>query len=131
VSVFVYVCVCVCVASFQFRAPEEYNYIPETAAIDVWALGSIFVELLTGHGPWHGYDLKKAQNLIAKGNLPPLADEIKNSSYPVDQVLQKAIELCYVFEPKDRPKAGVVVDFLKTEAEKLGIDWHAPFEVDE
>jgi serine/threonine protein kinase len=120
----------VCLASFQFRAPEEYNYIPETAAIDVWALGSIFVELLTGHGAWRGYTVEKAQKLIAKGDLPPLDDKVKNSSDPVDQVLQKAIELCYVFDPKDRPKAGIVVDFLKTEAEKLGVDWHAPFRVD-
>lgn len=115
----------------KFRAPEEYNYIPETAAIDVWALGSIFVELLTGHGVWHGYKTEEAQALIGKGQLPPIPDELRNSKDPVNQVLLKGIELCYVFDPKERPKAGVVVDFLKKEAEKLGVDWHAPFGMDD
>eukprot|EP00980_Cylindrotheca_fusiformis_P021777 scaffold8600_cov111-Cylindrotheca_fusiformis.AAC.9 len=114
----------------KFRAPEEYRYVPETAAIDVWALGSIFVELLTGKGVWHGYTVKKAQAKIAAGELPPISSKLLNSTDPVDQVLLKAIDLCYVYEPRDRPKAGVVVDFLKKEAKGLGVDWHAPFVLD-
>eukprot|EP00980_Cylindrotheca_fusiformis_P021774 scaffold8600_cov111-Cylindrotheca_fusiformis.AAC.6 len=114
----------------KFRSPEEYEYLPETAAIDVWALGSILVELLTGTYVWAGYTATTARAEIIEGELPPILSDFENSTDPVDQVLLKAIDLCYVYEPSDRPKAGVVVDFLKKEAKKLGVDWHAPFVLD-
>jgi len=111
----------------KFRAPEEYKYIPETAAIDVWALGSIFVKILTGHGVWHGLDEETAQKYIIDGKTPPLLKEKKSKS-PITRILLRAIDMCYVYEPKDRPKAEVIVDFLKKEAKKLGVDWEAPFQ---
>lgn len=111
----------------QFRAPEEYKYIPETAAIDVWALGSIFFELVTGQEAWNGVSTEKAQERIAKGELPNIPEEFKTSTDPVDQVLLKAIDMCYVYEPKDRPKAGEVLEYMKNESKRLGIDWQAPY----
>eukprot|EP00980_Cylindrotheca_fusiformis_P021776 scaffold8600_cov111-Cylindrotheca_fusiformis.AAC.8 len=114
----------------KFRSPEEYKYLPETAAVDVWALGSLFVEVLTGSYVWHGYKAEPARAEIFKGNLPPAVLAFQDSTDPVDQVLFKAIKLCYVYDPKDRPKAGVVLEFLKEEATKLGVDWHAPFVFD-
>ena len=107
----------------QFRSPEEYLYVPETAAIDIWALGSIFVELVTGYGVWHGYETEDAQQRIARGKLPRYKKYIDNVTDPINEILIKAVEKCWVFQPKDRPKAGEVAGYLKYEARKLGIDW--------
>ncbi|CAJ1968766.1 unnamed protein product [Cylindrotheca closterium] len=107
----------------KFRAPEEYQYVPETAAIDIWALGSIFVELVTGYEVWYGYQTEEAQKRIAKGKLPSYQKRIQNKTDPINEILVKAIAMCWVYEPKDRPKAGVVADYLKGEAKRLGIAW--------
>jgi len=112
----------------KFRSPEEYNYIPETAAIDVWALGSILVEIISGEEAWNGYEAEAAQQEIAKGKLPPFHQYIETPhSDPINQVLLKAIDMCYVYEAKDRPKAGAVLEYLDREAKRLGVEWNTPF----
>mmetsp|Transcript_16300 Transcript_16300/g.24159 ORF Transcript_16300/g.24159 Transcript_16300/m.24159 type:complete len:467 (-) Transcript_16300:466-1866(-) len=113
----------------KYRSPEEYKYIPETAAIDVWALGSIFYKILTGHSVWRGTEEEEAQRLIAEGKLPQIPNEYRESEDPVDQVLLQAIQMCYVYEPRVRPKAGTVAAYLRQEAEKLDVNWQAPFKL--
>ena len=95
--------------------------------VSLQALGSIFVELATGHGVWHGVATKEAQKRIAAGELPPILETLSTSTDQVNQVLWRAIEMCYVYEPKERPNAKVVADFLKQEARHLKIDWEAKF----
>ena len=90
-------------------------------------MGSIFVQLVTGQEAWNGVSTEKAQERIAKGELPYIPEEVKTSTDPVDQVLLKAIDMCYVYEPKDRPKAGEVLEYMKNESKRLGIDWQAPY----
>ena len=108
----------------KFRAPEEYKLIPQTAAIDIWALGSVFVWIVTGQSIWHGYDSGEAQNHIMEGVKYPMDT---SSTDPIDQVLFKAIDMCQVYEPKDRPKAGEVLAYLKGEAQRLGVEWDKKF----
>ena len=109
----------------QFRSPEEYKYDPENAAIDVWSLGTIFFEILTGHHAWDKFGEKEAQQLIIDGKLPPIEDEILNSTEPIRKVLIKAIEMCYVYSPDERPKAGEVAEYLANEAKRFGVNWEA------
>ena len=112
----------------QFRAPEEYiKEAPQTAAIDVWALGSIFAELVSGLPVWYGVDEAVAQESIVQGTRPPLLERVKNSKDPINNVLLQAIDKCWVHDAKDRPRAGIILEFLKTESERLGIQWNKPF----
>ncbi|CAJ1939965.1 unnamed protein product [Cylindrotheca closterium] len=108
----------------KFRAPEEYKHVPQTAAIDVWALGSVFVQIVTGHGIWNNYDSEEAQHYIVEGIRYPMD---RSSTDPIDQVLYKAIDMCQVYEAKDRPKAGEVLEYLKAEAKRLDVEWDKPF----
>lgn len=78
---------------------------------------------MTGYGVWHGYETDEAQKRIAKGKLPSYHKRIGNSTDPINEILVKAIDMCWIYEPKDRPKAGVVADYLKGEAKLLGINW--------
>lgn len=41
----------------SFRSPEEYEYIPQTSAIDIWALGSILQYLLVSRRSVHCVDI--------------------------------------------------------------------------
>ena len=105
-----------------FRSPEEYIYEPQTSAIDVYALGSILYELLTGNEVWHDTDTKDAQQYIIDGKLPEISEEIASSENPVDLALKEAISMCYVYEPKDRASAVDVASFLKSKLSELSVD---------
>ncbi|KAL9181647.1 hypothetical protein ACHAXT_010452 [Thalassiosira profunda] len=96
-----------------FRSPEEYEYLPQTSAINVYALGSILYEILTGREVWYDTDTKKAQRYIRKGDLPEIPEEIVKSKDPVDVALKQAIDMCYVFDPKKRAKAAEVAQHLQ------------------
>ncbi|KAL7468541.1 hypothetical protein ACHAXS_008779 [Conticribra weissflogii] len=96
-----------------FRSPEEYQYVPQTSAIDVWALGSIFFLILTGKEPWEDFDTKKAQQRIANGELPEFDKKILHNGDPANEVLKQAIDMCYVYNPKKRATAREVRTFLE------------------
>jgi len=96
------------------RAPEEYMHKPQTIAVDTWSLGSVLYHLLTGHKVWEYTKKNKAQEAVIQGILPEISDAILNSTDPVDKVLKKALDMCYVYEPSKRATAREVASFLQT-----------------
>jgi len=61
---------------------------------------------------WHGTDIKKAQKYIRQGKLPTIEDKYMGDD-PVDVTLREAINMCFIFDPKERAKAGEVAAFLR------------------
>ena len=97
-----------------FRSPEEYSHLPQTTAVDVWALGSIIYHILTGKKVWKSQFRKRdAEKAMIRGELPVIEDTISNSSDPVDQALLKAFYMCYTHDPQKRPSAKEVATFLQ------------------
>lgn len=80
----------------------------------------MFVQIVTGETIWTRYDHAEARHHIVEGVRFPMDT---SSTDPIDQVLYKAIDMCQVYEPKDRPKAGEVLEYLKGEAKRLGVEW--------
>jgi len=97
-----------------FRSPEEYSHLPQTAAVDVWALGSIIYHALTGKKVWKSeFNKKDAEKAMIRGELPVIDDAIANSSDPVDQALLNAFYMCYTYNPQERPSAKEVARYLE------------------
>ena len=48
-----------------------------------------------------------------------MPDFPKPSGDPVDAILRKAIGLCYVYDPEERPGANDIATFLEREFSKL------------
>lgn len=102
-----------------FRSPEEYKYLPQTSAIDVYALGSIMYEILTGSDVWHDEDSKDARRHVRKGRLPQIDKQLLESADLVDVALREAIAMCYVFNPNERAKAADVASHLMQKLSEL------------
>jgi hypothetical protein len=100
-----------------FRSPEEYKNIQQTAATDVFALGSIFYYLLTKQRVWEGYHdkrgLKKARGWIIQGYKPKIDRKILKSKDPVDVALLHVYELCTRYKPEERASAIDVAEYLE------------------
>ena len=76
-------------------------------------MGSIIYEILTGNDVWHDTDTDDAQRYIRKGKRPKIDENLLKSDHPVDVALREAIDMCYVFDPQKRAKAGAVARFLQ------------------
>ncbi|KAL7483099.1 hypothetical protein ACHAW6_008741 [Cyclotella cf. meneghiniana] len=100
-----------------FRSPEEYAYRPQTAATDVWALGSLMFYLLTGARVWRDIaetHTDKVRRYIVQGKRPTIKQDILDSKDPVDVALKTAYDMCTVYDPERRATARQVADYLES-----------------
>lgn len=118
----------------QWKAPEEQvldgdenliGYHPPIVdeKIDVYAMGNIFFRIVVGWAPWKRPEAERLypeeKPLVARlkkhnGTLPAIPStilvEAKKDKALFD--LLSAMRLCYRFDPKKRPTAAEIVEFL-------------------
>jgi Protein kinase domain len=103
-----------------WRSPEEYKYDWENEKIDVWSLGNVLYFLLTREPPWKGFSTEDVYDEVKQGVRPLIeSPEILTSDNPFDVAMQKAMDECFVADPRKRPEAQVVANVLKKAME----DW--------
>ena len=104
--------------------------------MDIYALGNLLFRFATDKAPWREMadnsrakltQEQKAQiaQLKMKGKTPKIPEEILKSKDPYINLLLKAMEMCYRFNPKERPTAREIVEFLKVG--KKDVDDHVEF----
>jgi len=126
--------------SYEEQVGPDGNANSEiTEKVDIYALGNLLFRFATGKAPWremadNSRDAKLTQEqkahivqLKMKGKTPKIPEEVLKlkSKDPYINLLLKAMEMCYRFNPKERPTAREVVDFLK--AGKKDVDDHVEF----
>jgi serine/threonine protein kinase len=82
---------------FNMQAPEVAKGKGYSAKVDMWSLGCLVLEMLTGQQPWS----KVAGNIIyllGKGQSPPIPEELSDSA-------KDFIKLCFTSDPEARPTA--------------------------
>jgi len=98
-----------------WRAPEEYLLQPETEKIDVFSLGNVLYFLLTGKEPFlDKMSSLDAIELIKKGKHVSITDDdILSSTHPFDTTTLKALDMCFVYDPKKRSSAREVANLFR------------------
>jgi len=54
----------------KFRSPEEYRYDEESEKVDVYSMGNIFYQLLTGEDPFERLDVDTVRDKVMNGDRP-------------------------------------------------------------
>jgi eukaryotic-like serine/threonine-protein kinase len=81
-----------------YMSPEQLNAAPLTAASDLFALGAIFYELVTGKALFHGDSLRAIVHQVAAADLTPPIDEADLEFPGSGPILRRALER----DPGDR-----------------------------
>jgi WD40 repeat protein/serine/threonine protein kinase len=92
----------------RYMAPEQWTRSPVTPATDVWALGLILYELVSGQHPWPGANAIQLCHLISSpGPVPPLAGSVQPD-------LRALVESCVLKDPEKRPQVESILQTLET-----------------
>lgn len=115
-----------------YMAPEQAQGGPLSPLSDVFGLGAVLCEILTGHPPFKSKDWRDAYRRASSGKIDQ-AIKALNESAREEPLLQLA-KNCLQINPVDRPKdAGVVaaeIDaFLETALQRAEHDLARFFEI--
>ncbi|KAL7535462.1 hypothetical protein ACHAWF_005175 [Thalassiosira exigua] len=94
-----------------FRSPEENIDGPLTEKIDVFSLGNVFYQLLTGRWVWEGYDSEEYSENIIDGMTMPIPAAYNGQQ--ASEYLVRAIKACWTYDPEQRPTVFELVSFLE------------------
>jgi len=76
-----------------YMAPEQIRAAKEvTPAADVWALGALLYELVTGQQAFPGSDPYEVQSAVVEGRYPPLADTRDDLPDRIRESIERALQ---------------------------------------
>ncbi|KAI0302168.1 hypothetical protein BC826DRAFT_966178 [Russula brevipes] len=102
--------------SVYWMAPEVVKQVAYTKKADIWSVGCLIVEMLTGEHPWA--QLNQMQAIFKIGSFsakPPIPSDISTDA-------QNFLDLCFELDHEVRPSAGdlLVHSWLKKKAGTKG-----------
>jgi serine/threonine protein kinase len=83
--------------SVNWMAVEVVKGKGYSAKVDIWSLGCLVLEMLTGNPPWHGVQ-GSIIYLLGTGNAPPAPEWLS----PLSKAF---ISKCFTIDPEMRPTA--------------------------
>jgi serine/threonine protein kinase len=95
----------------SLRAPEENVDAGLSEQIDVFSLGNVFYEVLTGIELWEGYEKAEKIRRVVEGE-PMEIDGIFFQTFSFE-VLAQAILLCWTYDAEERPTIFEIIKFLE------------------
>lgn len=98
-----------------YISPELHQYpLVRSSGVDVWNIGMILYEILTGKLPYHGVNNDKVKDEVMNGKIPELP-----SSTPETEALIEIIKDCLNTTPNKRPSPKDILDRLAKIADSL------------
>ena len=105
------------IGSLTYASPEQIKGEPLDARSDIFSLGVMLFELLTGRLPFRSSNPTDLALKISKANVEPLSQLVPNIPAELDMIVRQ----CLRADPNERPQnaSNIVVQlerYLKTEA---------------
>jgi len=95
----------------NYSPPEQLDVDlgPLTEKIDIWALGCLAIELLTGAVPWQGRQpMQIMASVVMKRQSPALPEGVV-----APEELRPLLKRCFAFTPAERPAAAELVQAFR------------------
>src|SRR6266516_3530788 len=103
----------------RYMSPEQARGAPVDKGTDVWSLGVVLYEMITGHAPFTGDTPGETMSSILEKEPPPLTSYVAHTPAELQQIISKTLR-------KDREEryrsAHELVQALKNLRHKLEID---------
>src|SRR5438876_8698511 len=75
----------------RYMSPEQARGAPVDKGTDIWSLGAVLYEMVTGHAPFTGETPGEAMTSILEKEPPPLTRYIAHAPAELQQVISKAL----------------------------------------
>ncbi|KAJ3324538.1 ATP binding [Blyttiomyces sp. JEL0837] len=85
--------------SVFWMAPEVVKGKGYSAKVDIWSLGCVTLEMLTGTHPWLQLNEMQTMWRLGKENAPPIPHGVLSDD------AERFLEMCFTIEPESRPTA--------------------------
>lgn len=86
----------------------------------MFSLGNVLYFLLTDTVPLDDMESDDAYEFIANGGRVKVTDEeILSSTHLFDTTMMKAMDMCFVYNPKKRATAREVAEFIKSAVDRI------------
>ncbi|KAF5344230.1 hypothetical protein D9756_011247 [Leucocoprinus leucothites] len=96
----------------RWAAPELLDNMQPTLASDVWALGCVCYEILTGMLPFHDLGEVQVVRALIRGDVPTQprpASRLSNE----ERVIWEQVDRCCLEEPEVRPRCQQILSDLR------------------
>jgi len=87
----------------------------------VYSFGNILYHILTGVYPFEKQKSESVREQVIAGERPHIPISVINSTDPFDQAMVKAIQMCWIHDPKERASARQIQEFIIDELQRLGV----------
>lgn len=92
--------------SVYWMAPEIVRRQQYTSKADIWSLGCLLLEMLTGEHPWGGFDQIQAMYQIGFMSTPLMYLQREFEKQPIPDVALAFMERCMTVTVEHRPTAS-------------------------
>jgi len=88
----------------------------------VYSLGNVLYSILMQEQVFDDLSKSTVRKIVQNGTTPGIRSEVQTSFGDMEMAILSAMEMCHVFDEKERSSAAAIEDFLRRKLEEYGVE---------